>query len=145
MESEKVMYWMTLGVLAMAATTGFVTEHRGWGDRLADRSVAMRSQASEKAMNYAGIAGMVLGGSERDSARPPLGVVAVQNYVQADVQNRLACVERVLVGRQAAMARLQSMRVQVRMLERAPHTIVQPRPNIVIEVPQPPQLLVDSF
>jgi hypothetical protein len=72
-------------------------------------------------------------------------VVDVQNYVQTDVQNRLACAQRVLVRRQAEMARLPSMRVQVRMLERAPHSIVLPRPNIVIEVPQPPQVLVDSF
>ena len=49
MDSEKAMYWMTLGVLALAATTGFVTEHRGWSDRLADRSVAMVSQASDVA------------------------------------------------------------------------------------------------
>ena len=40
MESEKLIYWVTLGVLALATTTGFVTEHRGWSDRLADRSIA---------------------------------------------------------------------------------------------------------
>ena len=34
MESEKVMYWMTLGVLALATATGFVTEHRGWATAL---------------------------------------------------------------------------------------------------------------
>jgi hypothetical protein len=145
MESEEIVYWMTLGVLAMATVTGVVTGHQGWGDRLADRSIAMMSQASEKATNYAEMAGMVLGNGERDSARPPLGVVDVQNYIQTDVQNRLACEQRVLVRRQAEMAGLQSMRVQVRMLERAPRTIVWPNPNIVIDIPQPPQLQVDTF
>jgi hypothetical protein len=66
MESEKVIYWMTLGVLVLATTTGFVTEHRGWGDRLAENSIAFLSQASEMATNYAGIAGVGLGGGEDD-------------------------------------------------------------------------------
>ena len=31
MESEKMMYWVTLGVLAMAAITGAVSGQRGMG------------------------------------------------------------------------------------------------------------------
>ena len=69
MESEKVMYWMTLGVLALAAATGFVTEHRGWSDRLVDRSVAMVSQASETAAHYAEIADLMLGNSDDNEPR----------------------------------------------------------------------------
>ena len=51
-------------------------------------------------------------------------------------QSSLACLERVLVRRQAEMAGLQAMRVQVRMLQRAPRTTVWPMQNIVVEVPQ---------
>jgi hypothetical protein len=153
MESEKIVYWMTLGVLAMAAVTGVVTEHRGWSDRVADRTIAMMSRASENAMNYAEIAGMVLGGGERNPARPQRVVVDVPNhvqadvqrYVQADVQNRLACVQRGLVRRQAEMARSQALRVQLRILERAPRTVVWPNPNIVIDIPQSPQVQVGTF
>ena len=105
----------------------------------------MMSRASEKAMNYAEIAGMVLGSGERNSGRPPRVVVDVPNYVQADVQKRLACVQRVLVRRQAEMVRSQALRVQLRMLERAPRTIVWPNPNIVIDIPQPPQVQVGTF
>jgi hypothetical protein len=137
MESEKVLYWMTLGVLAMATTTGFVTGHRGWGDRLADRSIAMVSQASERAMNYAEMASMVMGSGDRDSGR------SLQTVIE--VQNRLACVQRVLVRRQVEMSRLQAMRMQVRMLKQSPRTIVWPNPKLVIEVPQPPQVQVDTF
>jgi hypothetical protein len=137
MESEKVLYWMTLGVLAMATITGLVTEHPGWGDRLADRSIAMVSQASETAMNYAEMAGMVMGSGDRDSGR------SLQTVIE--VQNRLACVQRVLVRRQAEMSRLQAMRMQVRMLKRSPRTIVWPNSSMVIEVSQPPQVQVDTF
>ena len=144
MESEKVLYWMTLGVLAMATATGFVTEHRGWGDRLADRSIAMVSQASERARNYVEIASLMLGSGDGDSVRP-LRAVVIQNRVQAEVQNRLAGTQQVLVRRQAEMIRLQVMREQVRMQKQSPPTFVWPNPNMVIEVPQPPQVRVDTF
>ena len=144
MESEKIMYWVTLGVLAMAATTGFVTGHRGWGDRIADRSIAMMSDASEKARNYAEIAGVLWGSSEGDAVRPAQLEAAFQNEfqddvkdeVQGEVENHMACVQRVLVRHQAELARLQAMRVQVRMLKRTPRTIGWPARNLVIEIPQ---------
>ncbi len=131
MESEKVMYWVTLGVLALAAITGAVTGRAGWGEQFADRSIAMMSRASAQAMNYAEIAGIVLGSGEEDSARP------VRTVVEA--QNRLACVQRVMVQRQAELVRVQAMRVRVRALERAPRSIVVPAQNMVIEIPEPPQ------
>ena len=131
MESEKMMYWVTLGVLAMAAITGAVSGQAGWGERLASRSVAMLSQASEAVANYAEIAGMVLGSREDDSLRPVSSVV--------EAQNRLACVQRVLVRRQAELVRVQAIRVRVRALERAPRTIAVPARNIVIEIPEAPQ------
>ncbi len=131
MQSEKMLYWVTLGVLAMAAITGAVSGQAGWGERLAGRSVAMMSRASAKAMNYAEIAGLALGSREDDSARP------VRTVVEA--QNRLACVQRVLVRRHAELVRVQAMRVRVRALERAPRTIVVPERNMVIEIPEAPQ------
>jgi hypothetical protein len=140
MESEKTMYWMTLGVLAMAAVTGFVSEHRGWSDRLADRSIVVISQASEKARNYAEIAGVLWGSGDSDAARPAQVEVAFQNEiqdkVQSEVDNHMACVQRVLARHQAELARLQAMKVQVRMLKRSPRTMVWSAQNMVIEIPQ---------
>jgi len=52
MASEKAMYWMVLGVLALSVTNGLVSEHRGWAGRLSDRSIAMVEQASEIAAGY---------------------------------------------------------------------------------------------
>ncbi len=78
MESEKAMYWMTLGVLALATATGFVTEHRGWSDRLVDRSVAVVSQASDVAAHYAEIADLMLGRGENDLASPADAMIDVR-------------------------------------------------------------------
>ena len=153
MESEKVMYWMTLGVLALATATGFVTEHRGWGDRLVNRSIAMVSQASEMTANYAEMADTVLGRGENDLAGPPRAVFDVedvvqnyvQNHVQPEVQARLACAQRTLIRRQAEVVRLQAVRVRVRAVERAPRTVVWPTQNMVIEIPQAPEMPEDTF
>ncbi len=164
MDSEKVMYWVTLGVLALATISSSVT---GWGDGLAERSIALVSQVSEMASNYAQIAGLVMGRSEDDWSNPPTAVAdlqnevqnevqneaqsevqdEIQNEIQANIQNRLACVQRTLVRRQSDLARLQAtrIRVRVRMLERSPRTIVLPRQDLVIEVPQSPQTLLDTF
>jgi hypothetical protein len=140
MESEKIAYWLTLGVLAMAATTGFVTEHRGWGDHIADHSIAMVAQASEEARNYVEIASLVLGRGEVDPVNTAQPEIAVQNefqdVVQGEVGNQLACMQRVLVRHQIGLARLEAMKVQVRMLKRSPRTMVWPAQKIVVEVPQ---------
>jgi hypothetical protein len=140
MESEKMMYWVTLGVLAMAATTGLVSEHRDWSDRLAARSIAMMSQASEQARNYAEMAEVLWGSSEADAVRPAQLEAAFQNElrdeVQGEVDNHMACVQRVLARHQAELARVQAMKVQVRMIKRTPRTIVWPARNMVIEIPQ---------
>jgi hypothetical protein len=140
MESEKITYWITLGVLAMAATTGFVSEHRRWGDRLTDRSIAIMSQASKKARNYVEIATLVLGSDEGDAVNTVQPEIAVQNefedVVEGEVGNQMACMQRVLVRHQVELARLQAMRVQVRILKHSPRTIVWPARNVVVEVPQ---------
>ena len=81
MESEKIMYWMTLGVLALATATGFVTEHRGWNDRLMDRSVAVVSQASGVAAHYAEMADLMLGRGENELSSSAPAVFDVQNQM----------------------------------------------------------------
>jgi hypothetical protein len=145
MESEKIMYWLTLGVLAMATITGFAAEHRGWEGRLAQRTISMMSQASEVAANYSGLADTVLGRSENDSASPALAELAVNSDIQNNVQAHLACAQRILVRRQAELVRLQAMRVRVQALDRAPRTIVWPARNIVVEIPQTPEEPEDTF
>jgi hypothetical protein len=132
MESEKMMYWTTLGVLVLATVTGFVTEHRGWGDPLVDRSIAMLSQAAAAATNYATVAGLALGRDENDLALSPRDVARVQ----AKVQTRVACVQRILVRHQAEMNRLQAVRFRVRALQSTPRIIELRNQNMVIEVPR---------
>jgi hypothetical protein len=143
MESEKTIYWMTLGVLALATINGFATGHKGWGDRLADRCIAMVAQSSGVAKTYAEVAGVVLGTDQTDAASAPQVLLDVQSDVQNDVQPRLACAERILVKRQAQLARLQALKVRLRTVGRMPRTITWSEPHIVVEVPELPEIPAD--
>jgi hypothetical protein len=142
MASEKTVYWMVLTVLALAVVNGFVSEYRGWAGRLAESSIAMVEQASEMTTGYA------------DPVTPSRMNVGRQNddlgrLVCAQV--RLAHLQSNLPRHQAEMIRAQvdAIRVQMRnqkmldqsMLDQSIHAAiaVRPRPNIVIDVPQPPE------
>jgi hypothetical protein len=147
MESEKTIYWMTLGVLALATINGLATGHKGWGDRLADRSIAMVAEASGVAKNYAEVAGVVLGTDRTDATFAPQALLDVksdiQSAVQYDLRPRLACAERILVKRQAQLARLQALKVRLRTVERMPRTITWSEPHIIVEVPELPEIPAD--
>ena len=127
MASEKVMYWTVLGVLAMAVTNGFVNEHRGWAGRLAQKSVAMAEQASKMA---AGRANPEAPDVQNDDLNP---------VVSAQV--RLAGAQNSLARRQAEVIRVQVEGVRARAMEQRIRALAAcPGQDLVIAVPQPPQI-----
>ena len=142
MASEKAVYWMVLSVLALAAVNGLVSEYRGWAGRLAESSIAMVEQASEMATGYAGPA-----------TPSPMNVVRMNDDIGRLVcaQVRLAHVQSNLPRHQAEMIRAQvdAIRVQMlnpkmldqSMLDQSSRAaiVARPRPNIVIDLPQPPE------
>jgi hypothetical protein len=131
MASEKVMYWTVLGVLAMAVTNGFVNEHRGWAGRLADKSVAMVEHASKVAAGYA------------NREAPDVQNDDLNRVVSAQV--RLAGVRSSLARRQAEVIRVQVEGVRARILEQRIRALVAcPRQDLVIAVPQPPQIFEEG-
>ena len=138
MASEKMVYWIAVSVLALAAANGFVSEYRGSATRLADKSIAMVDQASEMAAVYTNLATA----SEKDDLN---GVVCAQV--------RLARLQSNLARHQAEMivARMGDLRVRLQG-QAIPAGIGCPRvnivrPNIVIDLPRPPepaQILEDA-
>jgi hypothetical protein len=134
MASEKAIYWTAVGVLALAVMNGFVSEYRGWASRLADKSIAVVEQASEMAAGYVNLAA----GRENDGFKPTERAV-----VRAQV--RLARVQNSLARHQAEMARVQAQGIRAQVMERGIQTVIAcPRQNLVITVPQPPQISEDG-
>jgi len=131
MASEKAMYWMVLGVLALSVTNGLVSEQRGWAGRLSDRSIAMVEQASKIAAGYVN-----LGTPDRENDD-------LNQAVSAQV--RLARVRSALGRRRAEVVRVQVQGIRARVMERGIRAVVAcPRQNLVIDLPQPPQIFEDD-
>jgi hypothetical protein len=131
MASEKVIYWTVLGVLALASVNGLVTERRGWAARLADRSTAIAEQASsELAASYANLT------PDRENDD-------LQRLVRDQV--RLVRVQSTMARDQADMVRVQVRGIRARVMQHRVHAVIDcPPQNLVIDLPQPPQVFDDS-
>jgi hypothetical protein len=131
MASEKATYWTVLGVLALAATNGLVSEYNGWAGRLADRSIAVVQQVSSRLTTNDADLGMV----SRDQD--------LRRVVSARI--RLARVQSALARRQAESVRVQVNGIRARVMEHGIRAVADcPPQNFVIDLPQPPQILGDS-
>jgi hypothetical protein len=136
MTSEKAMYWMAVGVLAVGALNGLVNRVGELVPWLADRSLALVSQASQTAADYVETARMTLGGDQLELAPAPMAVVRAQTG--------LACIQATLARNQAALDRVQAQRLRVRVLGSRPRSITWPGGHVVIDLPQPPQIEQDG-
>jgi hypothetical protein len=131
MASEKATYWTVLGVLALAATNGLVSEYNGWAGRLADRSIAVMQQVSSRLTTNDADLGMV----SRDQD--------LRRVVSARI--KLARVQSALARRQAESVRVQVNGIRARVMEHGIRAVADSPPqNFVIDLPQPPQILGDS-
>ena len=137
MTSDKEMYWIAVGVLAVAALNGFVSRLGESIPALADRSLALVSQASQSAADYLETARMTLGDRDLDFAPPSMAVVRAQT--------RLACIQARLARNQSAQARVQAQRFRVRVLESSPQSVTWPGGHVVIDVPHPQIEQDDTF
>lgn len=161
MASEKAMYWMAVCVLALGVANGLVSEHTGWADRLADRSLLLLDRASETATRYAGVVATRLDGDNLKLGKLDLGnfnlgdlnlgdrhggnrLLARAEISAVRAQARLACVEGALARRHGEMARLQAQRIRVRVREQAREFIASPGEKLVIDVPETPETSADE-
>lgn len=143
MTSEKAMYWMAVGVLAVGALNGLVNRVGELVPWLADRSLALVSQASQTAADYVETARMTLGGDHLELAPAPMAVVRAQTGL-ACIQATLARNQATLARNQAALDRVQAQRLRVRVLGSRPRSITWPGGHVVIDLPQPPQIEQDG-
>jgi hypothetical protein len=131
MTSEKTIYWMAVGILALSVTNGLMSQYRERAGRTVSKSIAIARQASKVAAGYAN-----LGEPQADSAD-------LKELVQARV--RLARVRSDFGRHQAEMARLQAEAIRTQVLEHKIRAFVAcPARNIVVNVPQPTQFFEDD-
>jgi hypothetical protein len=99
MTSEKAMYWGQWRACA-GRRQRIRDQARESVPQLADRSVAIVTQASETARNLAEIAGLTMRGDGQEFDFPQIAEMPVR------AQTRLACIQAAEVRNQAAMPRM---------------------------------------
>ncbi len=135
MKTEKLVYWMAVGVLGLGALNGLMSRLEESAPKLADRSLAVVAQASQIAAGYMH--------QEDPTGSDEVEIVNPATIVKAEA--RLACAEAALARHQAAMARIQAQQLRFPRLQHTPRVITWPGGQIVIDVPEAPVLSQQSY
>jgi hypothetical protein len=136
MGSEKAWYWIAVGVLALLVSNNFAARHTGDVRCVASRSLSAVERVSGHASRVVVMAEMMLGrgGSRFDHAQ-----MAVDG-----VQTRLVLAQNVLARHEAAFARVQAEHERMVAIEELRGTVICPRPNLRIVIPEPPAMRMDG-
>ena len=105
MASDRALYAVAVGVLALGLGNSLVNTQPDWLRSLADRSVSVAEQVSGRAEGYLGMAQVMFGRSESGFGRAQAAL--------GRMQSRLGSMQAQLGRRQAEMARVQSEQVRM--------------------------------
>jgi hypothetical protein len=128
MVSEKVSYWMAVGVVALVAGNHFAARHGDEIRCLADRSVAAIESVTGPASRLMETAEMMVG---RGATR----VVRTQT-VLAQAETRLASVQTEIECHEAAFARMQAEQARSVAIRELHAAVICPRPNVRVITPR---------
>jgi hypothetical protein len=131
MVSEKSLYWVALGVLALGLSHSFVGRNSGCIRAFAIRAAAVAQDLSVRAVDRVVMAEALLGRSQATVAHTQAAVDRAQV--------RMAFVQTAVARRQAEMVRLQSERIQVITQEKVNRALARcPQKTVTVEVPPAP-------
>ena len=125
---EKAAYWIAVGVLALFVTNHFAGRYENEARCLASQSLAAVEELSGQATRLMAMTETMLGQGETHFART--------QTIVACAQTRLASVQTVIASHEAALARVQADHARIEALQQLRGTIVCPRQNLRIAVPQ---------
>jgi hypothetical protein len=125
---EKAAYWIAVGVLALFVTNHFAGRYENEARCLASQSLAAVEELSGQATRVMAMTETMLGQGETHFAR-------TQTMV-ACAQTRLASMQTALASHEAALARVQADHARIEALQQLRGTVVCPRQNLRIAVPQ---------
>lgn len=131
MASQKALYWMAVGVLALVMGNHFANKFEG--SCLAYKVRAAAERMSGQSDHLMAVTEVMLG---RTTTRFDRAQTAL-----AMSQARLASVQTSFARRQAVCARVQAVRARMMVreqLEQMEIPVVAPRPRVVLMIPPPP-------
>jgi hypothetical protein len=128
MASEKVSYWMAVGVVALLVSNHFAARHGDEIRCLADRSAAAIESVTGPASRLMETAEMMVGRGETR-------VVQTQT-VLAQAETRLASVQTEIECHEAAFARMRAEQARAVAIRELHAAVICPRPNVRIMAPR---------
>jgi hypothetical protein len=128
MVSEKVSYWMAVGVVALVASNHFAARHGEDIRCLADRSVAAMESVAGPASRLMATAEMMVGRSETRFVRT--------QSVLAQAETRLASVQTEIECHEAAFARMQAEQARAVAIRELHAAVICPRANVRMVAPR---------
>jgi hypothetical protein len=136
MGSERALYWIAVSVLAVFVSNNFAVRHQDAVRCLASRSLVAIEQVSGHANGVIEMAETMLGRGEPrfDHAQMALD----------SVQTRLASAQCVLARHQAAFARVQAEHARMEAMQHLCSTMIRPRQNLRMAIPEPPSMRMDG-
>jgi hypothetical protein len=136
MVSDKVVYWMAVGVLAIVVGNSLATRRGEWITCLGEQSLQVAQQVTDRAMAVLDRGGVLF---DRTNDRLSDGqLVAVR------VKTRLASMQTRLAIRQAALARLQADRVRMVTMTSRKYKVACPQVDTALDVAEPELEIVDD-
>lgn len=124
MASEKALYWMAVGLMALVMGNHFVERFDGRG--LAERSMAAIEKLSAGSGHFLA---MTLGGNSSSQCFRAQAALA-------RAQSDFASVQTVIARQDAACARLQAERARLMALQQMHFRVIAPNQNFRVEIPQ---------
>lgn len=128
MASQKALYWMAVGLLALVAGNHFVSKFDG--TCLAYKARAAAERMSGQSDYLMAVAEVMLG---RTSTRFDRAQAAL-----AMSQTRLASVQTSFARREAVCARVQAVRARIMVQQQLQQMQIVSRPHVEIMIPAPP-------
>jgi|SRR5579862_5923902 len=131
MNSEKMLYWVTLAVMGLFVGNHFAIKHQG--NSLADRAMATVQHLGAEATHFTAMAESMFSGTSSFGG---------SEEAFAKMQSHWAYVQSSLAREQAACARQQARQARMVALQQVEHLrIVCPRQNITIKLPGIPEFV----
>jgi len=126
MASEKALYWMAVGLVALMAGNHFASRFDGRG--LAERSMAWVEQLS-------GQSGSAFAVAESWASSGSSRCVRAQ-AAMARAQAHVASVQTAMARQDAACARLQAERARLMTMQQTRVRVIVPNQNFRVEIPE---------
>ena len=129
MVSDRALYWMSVGTLALVAGNSLATRHGDWISCLGERSLGIAQRVTDRATSIIDRGDAL---SDRTEQRINQGqLVAVR------LQTRLAAVQTRLARQQTALVRLQADKVRMISLTAMKQGMACAHKNVVVDVSGP--------